>query len=115
VSTPSTEALLDLIQSARGERPYSLGNQETEQVLNIVLALVIELSVSNDRIDRIERLLAEARGVSLDDLRAAPLGDAAQAERDDATTALMMRALRVVIDPRTATDGRDAAIAALKD
>ncbi len=112
MSALSAQALLDLVQSARGERPYSLDNHETEQVLNIALALVVELAVSNDRIDRLERALAEVRGVSLEALRSAPLDAAAQAEREDATTALMTRALRVVIDPRTASDGRRAAIAA---
>lgn len=112
MSTPSAQALLELFQSARGERPYSLADHETEQVLNIALALVVELAVSNDRIDRLERAMAEVKGVPLDDLRAAPLDVAAQAQRDDATTALMMRALRVVLDPRSASDGRTAAIEA---
>ena len=112
MSTPSAQALLELFQSARGERPYSLDNHDTEQVLNIALALVVELAVSNDRIDRLERALAEVKGVSVEALRSAPLDEAAQAQRDDATTALMVRALRVVIDPRSASDGRAAAVAA---
>lgn len=115
MSIPSAEALLDLFQSARGERPYSLDNHDTEQVLNIALALVVELAVSNDRIDRLERALADVRGETVEALRAAPLDETAQAQREDATTALMMRTLRVVIDPRTASDGRAAAIAAASE
>ena len=113
MSTPSAEALAHLIQSARGTRPYSLDNRDTEQVLNIALALVVELSVSNDRIDRLERALADLKGVPVGAVREAPLAPEAQAQRDDAAAALITRALRVVLDPRTPADGRAAAIEAM--
>ena len=100
--TGSADAIAAVIESGRGARPYSLRNQEAEQVLNIALSLMVELAASNDRIDRLERLLAETRGEPLDDLRnALPDGDAAS-ERQAALEAMQMRVMRVLIDPREA-------------
>ena len=72
-------------------------------------ALLVELSASNDRIDRLERHIAELRGVPLDDVRNAHSDATADAERLAATEALMVRALRILIDPRTTVDGRPKA------
>jgi hypothetical protein len=95
------EAIVTLIELARGERRYSLESRETEEVLNIALALLSELAVASDRIDRLERVLAERTGMPLDDLRAIdyPEGPAAQ-EREDAMNALVARVLRIRLDPR---------------
>ncbi|QIG78847.1 hypothetical protein [Stakelama tenebrarum] len=99
-----TEALSALIASARGPRPFSLASREAEEVLNVTLALTVELAVSNDRIDRLERLVAELRGEPVEQLRDIRYdGDIAQ-ERHESTEALLMRALRVILDPR----GQDA-------
>jgi hypothetical protein len=95
------ESIVTLIELARGERRYSLESRETEEVLNIALALLPELAVAFDRIDRLERVLAERTGLSVADLRAIdyPDGPAAQ-EREDATNALIARVLRIRLDPR---------------
>lgn len=103
--TTSVEALTALILSARGSRPQSLGCSEAEEVLNVALALLIELSVSNDRIDRLERMVADLRGEPVSALREVRYdGDAAQ-ERLDAMEALLTRALRIVLDPRVQVQG----------
>ena len=93
-------ALSALIQSSRGIRPRSLACSEAEEVLNITLALLIELSVSNDRIDRLERLVADLKGQDVDELRESEFDGAAMQERRDATDALLMRTLRILLDPR---------------
>lgn len=97
----AADAIVDLIQLARGERRYSLESRETEEVLNVALALLTELAVAFDRIDRLERVLAERTGMTLDELRAIdyPEGAAAQ-EREDGTNALIVRVLRIRLDPR---------------
>ncbi len=107
--TPSSTAIMDILQTARGLRPYSMEDRETEQAFNVTLALLVELSASNDRIDRLERHIAELRGVPLDDVRNAHSDATADAERLAATEALMVRALRILIDPRTTVDGRPKA------
>ena len=98
----TADAIVALTQLARGERPYSLENREAEDVLNLSLALLMELSVALDRIDRLERLLAERTDMDLNELRATDYaeGPAAQ-EREDATNALIARVLRIRLDPRT--------------
>lgn len=97
----TTDAIVALTQLARGERRYSLENRETEEVLNISLALLMELSVALDRIDRLERVLAERTGVPLAELRAIDyVGDTAAHEREEAANALMARVLRIRLDPR---------------
>ncbi|MBN8814300.1 MAG: hypothetical protein J0J06_02505 [Sphingomonas sp.] len=96
----STEALIALITSARGERPQSMASTEAEEVLTVALALLVELSVSNDRIDRLERMVADLRGEPVAALRDVRYdGDAAR-ERREATEALLVRAMRIFLDPR---------------
>ena len=98
------EAILALTQLARGERRYSLENRETEEVLNIALALLTELSVALDRIDRLERVVAERTGIAWSELRAIEYTEgAAEQERQEATSALMARVLRIRLDPRASS------------
>ena len=106
--TSAADAVLTLISSARGDRPYSLDDAEVENVLNIALALLVELSVSNDRIDRLERMVAELNGVPLEELKQTRYtGEDAEARQAD-MDALLARVLRILIDPRTPSDGRPA-------
>jgi hypothetical protein len=96
----ATAALAELIATARGERPQSLACREAEEVLNIALALLVELAVSNDRIDRLERLVAELSGRSVEDVREIRYESEIAKERQAATDALLTRALRIMVDPR---------------
>jgi hypothetical protein len=97
----TADAVVALTQLARGERPYSLKDRETEEVLNLSLALLMELSVAFDRIDRLERVLAERTGMALSDLRAIDyVEEPAAQERQEAASALMARVLRIRLDPR---------------
>ncbi|MEO8751128.1 MAG: hypothetical protein ABI624_00460 [Casimicrobiaceae bacterium] len=99
----SADAILALTQLGRGERPFSLENRETEEVLNLCLALLMEVSVAFDRIDRLERLLAERTALPLAELRALDYPDGIAAEeRQEATSALIARVLRIRFDPRAA-------------
>lgn len=97
----TAEAIIALTQLARGERRYSLENREIEDVLNIALALLVELSVVFDRIDRLERVVAERTGMSLSELRAIDYAEgAASDERQEAANALLARVLRIRLDAR---------------
>jgi hypothetical protein len=97
----SAEVIVSLIELARGERRYSLESRETEEVLNMALALLTELGVAFDRIDRLERVVAERTGIALADLRATDYTDGPEAqEREDAMNALIARVLRIRLDPR---------------
>lgn len=102
----STDAILSLLRLGRGERPASLRDPEVEEVLNIALATVVELQVALDRIDRLERVLAERAGIGLEELRALDYpDDPAAGERREAAQALLARVLRLRIDPRAAGHG----------
>lgn len=103
-----TDAILALVASMRGSRPQSLNDGEAEDVLNIALALMVELSASNDRIDRLERIIAEDRGLSVEDLREIRYDGAIAAERGQANEAMQARVLRIMLDPRTATHDHPA-------
>lgn len=102
----AADAVLALVQSARGSRPQSLNDRESEEVLVIALALLVELAVSNDRIDRLERIVAEQAGVAVEALRDTRHDGLAAQERQQALDALLARVLRILIDPREPTDGR---------
>jgi pantoate kinase len=47
---------------AKGKRPYFLNNPEVERVLNITMAVAMEVGVMHERMDTIERLL-EKKGI----------------------------------------------------
>lgn len=106
----AADAILSLVTSARGDRAYSMDDVEVENVLNITLALLVELSVANDRIDRLERIVAEQSGMPVETLRDISYDGAAADERQGAMDALLARVLRILIDPRTPADGRPVAI-----
>ena len=104
--TTALDAVLALVQSARGPRPQSLNSRESEDVLAISLALLVELSVSNDRIDRLERIVAEQAGMNIATLRDIRYDGLVAEERQQALDALLARVLRIMVDPREPTDGR---------
>lgn len=106
--TTSVEALMELLATARGERPQSLVSREAEDVLNIALASLIELAVANDRIDRLERVVADLRSEAVEELREIQFDGAIAQERQQATDALLARALRIMLDPRTREPAEDA-------
>lgn len=97
----SVEALMELLATARGPRPQSLASREAEDVLNIALASLIELAVANDRVDRLERMVADLRGEPVEELREVQYDGVIAQERQQATDALLARALRIMLDPRT--------------
>lgn len=103
--TTQVKALGALIATARGDRPQSLASREAEEVLNIALAVLVELAVSNDRIDRLERLVAELSGRGVEELRDIRYDGEIAQERQAATDALLTRALRIMLDPRAQADG----------
>lgn len=98
--TDRVDAISKVIASARGRRPQSLSCREAEEVLNVTLAVLVELAVANDRIDRLERLVADLGGRSLEELREIRYDGEIAAERQEATDALLARALRILVDPR---------------
>jgi hypothetical protein len=102
----AAEAVISLLNTSRGQRPYSMENQETEQCFAVTLAMAVELIATNDRVDRLERQLAQLSGKPLEEVRRAGDDASAQQERLAANEATLLRTLRVLIDPRPAVDQR---------
>ena len=53
---------------AKGKRPYFLESPDTERLMNILLVVVQELAVTRERMDTIERILAQKGVVSAADI-----------------------------------------------
>lgn len=89
---------LDWIERAgarpKGFRPDYTGDFSVERLTSIVMALTIELSVTRDRLDGLERLLAEDGVVKPERIANwAPDGTAAE-ERGEARRAYLARMMR---------------------
>ncbi|MDW8480257.1 MAG: hypothetical protein RML12_11260 [Xanthomonadales bacterium] len=52
-----TDPLLAGAAPAKGKRPWFLSDPDVERVLNVALALAMELAVTRQRLDALERLL----------------------------------------------------------
>lgn len=98
--TSAAEAVEMVIQGGRGTRPVSLQDTETEKVLNIALALLVELTAAQERIDRLEREVAALRQVDLALWKEAELPEEAQGVRAEQSEAMQLRVLRPLLDPR---------------
>jgi len=67
---------------AKGERPYFLEDPAVERVLNITMAVATELAVTRERLDTLERILAEKGLVSREEIEAySPDEEAAEARQ----------------------------------
>jgi hypothetical protein len=85
-----------LPRTAKGKRPQYFSDPATDKLLNMVVSLMGELSVTRDRLDTVERLL-EAHGVlptaEIETFKPSP---EAEAERDRRRARLVQRVLRPV-------------------
>ncbi|HRK74083.1 MAG TPA: hypothetical protein PLL64_07400 [Rhodothermales bacterium] len=67
---------------AKGARPYFLSDPAVERVLNITMAVATELAVARERIDTLERLLAQKGILSQGEIEAyIPDNEAAEARQ----------------------------------
>ncbi len=85
-----------LARTAKGKRPQYFADPATDKLLNLVVNLMGELSVTRDRLDTVEKLL-EARTIipqaEIDSYR--PAKDA-EAARDARRAQMIQRVLRPV-------------------
>jgi hypothetical protein len=94
--TSAAEAVELVVQAG----PISLHDAESEKVLNIALALLVELTAAQERIDRLEREVAALRKVELMAWKEEELPEDARIASAEQTEALQLRVLRPLIDPR---------------
>lgn len=104
---------------AKGKRPWFYEDPDVERVFNIAMALGMELAVTRQRLDALERLL-EARGVlSQSELEQFRPSAEAEKERQQWNRDYIARILRVLIQTaqgRSAeAEGQDQAMEAVMD
>jgi len=86
-----------LPKASRGERPFALENADHERLLNMIVALMAEVSVLLDQQDTMRRLLV-AKGVVGDEEIAHFQPDSeAAAERGAKRAAFIERVMRIVL------------------
>ncbi len=91
-------------RKAKGKRPYFFEDKQTEQLLNITMALAGELAVTRERLDTIERLLEKSGAVKIDDIEnytpeSKDVEDARQLKQQE----FIARILRIIQQDREAT------------
>ncbi len=82
--------------AASGKRPHFFGDHDVDRLLSIVWAMAAELAVTRERLDTVERLLAERSlldRAAIDDYRP---DAAAAAERGEWQIDYIARLLRVL-------------------
>ncbi len=60
-----SDAAIRLPRTAKGRRPQYFSDPAVDKLLNIVLSLVGELSVTRDRLDAIERILSKSGNLDI--------------------------------------------------
>jgi hypothetical protein len=80
---------------AKGKRPQFFDDPAVDQMMTFVLELMTEVSVLHDRLDTVERLLAEKGTVRRGEVEAYRADDAVEAERAAWRQAFLKRVLRM--------------------
>lgn len=89
--------LQQLVNAAsRGKRPYFFEDQDVDRLLTIVWAMAAELAVTRERLDTVERLLAERELLDRAAIDAYRPDAAAAAERGQWQMDYIARLLRIL-------------------
>ncbi len=82
---------------AKGKRPWFFDDPDVERVLNISMALAMELAVTRQRLDAVERLLAEKGLLTQDEIESFRPAPEAETARQQWNRDYIARVLRVLI------------------
>lgn len=96
----SVDHIADAGRKAKGQRPYFLESVQTEQLLNITMALAQELAVTRERMDTIERLLEAGNGITREAIESYTPDPAAAEQRQLWHQEFISRILRIVQQSR---------------
>lgn len=89
-------AKVKLARTAKGKRPRYFADPATDKLLNMVVNLMAELSVTRDRLDTVERLLDDRGIVPVAAVETYRPEGAIEAERDKKRAEMIQRVLRPV-------------------
>ncbi|WP_317928542.1 hypothetical protein [Halioxenophilus sp. WMMB6] len=99
----SVDYIAEAGRKAKGKRPYFFDDRQTEQLLNITMAIAGELAVTRERLDTIERLLEKSGTLTRESIENyVPDSKAAEDERQLWQQEFIARILRIVQQEREA-------------
>lgn len=101
--------------AASGKRPHFFGDADVDRLLAIVWAMAGELAVTRERLDTLERLLAERAVVQRPDIDAYRPDAEAARERGDWQMEYIARLLRVLQQELDALRASSAKATGAKD
>jgi hypothetical protein len=96
--------LLDPRLKAKGRRPYFFDDPAIDKLLTIAMALAGELAVTRERLDTVERILAQKNLLTEADIDAYRPDETAKQERADWRTDYVARVLRILQNEYEALD-----------
>jgi hypothetical protein len=85
-----------LARIAKGRKPQYFADPAVDKLLSITMTLAAELSVTRDRLDTVERLLAKRRVLARDEIERYAPDAVAEAEREARRQRYLDRVLRAV-------------------
>ena len=86
-----------LPKKARGSRPYFFEDPAVDKVLAMLMGLVGEVSVMADRVDTLERLLAEKGTLKLAQIEAYRPDSAVSDARDGRRDTMLANVMRIIL------------------
>jgi uncharacterized protein YnzC (UPF0291/DUF896 family) len=96
-----------LKRTPKGKRPDYFADPATDKLMNIVLALAGELSVTRDRLDALERLLDRQGTLEREEVEHFTPGEADVVEREASRQAYIERVLHIVQAQLDEISGKD--------
>lgn len=95
-AAPAPAASVRLARVAKGRKPQYFADPAVDKLLSITMTLAAELSVTRDRLDAVERLLAQRRVLALDEIDRFAPDPAAESQREARRQEYVARVLRAV-------------------
>ena len=100
----------------KGKRPYFFDDPAVERVLNITMAIGMELAVARERVDTLERLLEEKGILSRDEISSyTPTTKEIETQRQQWHSEYISRILRVVQQAQEELENPDKTLQEIAD
>lgn len=93
----TAQKAVKLPTKAKGSRPYFFEDPAVDKVVAMLMGLVGEVSVMADRIDTLERLLADKGALTLDQIETYTPTPAISDERDARRDILLANVMRIIL------------------
>lgn len=112
-------APIRIARVAKGKKPQYFSDPAIDKLLWMTMSLMEELSVTRDRLDTVERVLASKRVLKVAEIESYVPTESATGERNARRAAFVDRMMRAVhaeldeVSARGAPDGGDDAVAAV--